>query len=327
MNPQHASSLGYIIAFLAMITGTLSTIPFTDAARKWGPVAINHFRLLVGFIVLSIIVMLLDKKSPVTLFTTPSSTEYAYLCTSGIIGLVIGDYFGFHCLAILGAKRFSIFNTIAPGAALAFGFLLVGESIDFIGIIGMAISIGGMIWFIQASDTKEIEAHIVHEYGKRSKGVLFGVLSALFQGFHMALAKKALTDESVAISPIHATWIRVLGAMVAYFTFTFVTGKFNEKVITPIRQEKSTIPKATLATVFGLVLSIILVMWSLSLCKVAVAQTIISLSPIVIMPVAYVLYKEKITMQTFVAGLVSIFGVYVLIWRDDIASFLGLHLH
>ncbi len=310
-----------------MIVGTLSTIPFTDAARKWGPVAINHFRLLVAFIVLSMLVMVIDKESPIELFTTPSSTEYMYLSTSGIVGLVIGDYFGFHCLAILGAKRFSIFNTIAPGAALAFGFLLVGESIDIIGIIGMIISIGGMIWFIEGSNTKEIEAHIVHEYGKVSKGVLFGVLSALFQGFHMALAKKALTNESISISPLHATWIRVLGAAVAYFVFTFATGKLKEKVITPIREEKSTILKATLASIFGLVFSIVLVMWSLSLCKVAVVQTIISLAPILMLPVAYILYKEKITFKTFIAGVVSIFGVYILIWRDAIAAFLGLHLH
>ncbi len=327
MNFPHSPGFGYLIAFLAMIVGTLSTIPFTDAARKWGPVAINHFRLLVGFIVLSLLVMILEKLSPIALFSIPSATEYAYLCTSGIIGLVIGDYFGFHCLAILGAKRFSIFNTISPGAALAFGFLLVGESIDIIGILGMAISIGGMIWFIQASDTKEIDAHLVHEYGKKSKGVLFGVLSALFQGFHMALAKKALTEESIPISPIHATWIRVLGAMIAYFIFTFATGKFKSNVLNPIRAERSTILKATLASIFGLVLSIVLVMWSLSLCKVAVAQTIISLSPILILPVAYLLYKEKITWKTFFAGLVSIFGVYVLIWRDDIATIFGLHLH
>ena len=81
-----------------MIVGALSTFPFTDAARKWGPVAINHFRLLVAFIVLSIVVMALDKKSPFALFTAPSAIEYVYLSISGIIGLVIGDYFGFHCL-------------------------------------------------------------------------------------------------------------------------------------------------------------------------------------------------------------------------------------
>jgi drug/metabolite transporter (DMT)-like permease len=324
---MNSAGFGYLLAFLAMIAGTASMFPFTDAARKWGPVAINHFRLLIGLIVLSIVVMILDKKSPITLFTTPSATEYIYLFLSGIIGLVLGDYFGFHSMAILGAKRASIFYTIAPGAALGFSFVLVGERIDFIGIIGMAISIGGMLWFIQASETKEIEEHIVHEYGKISKGVLFGVLAGICQGFHMALAKKAITEESVIISPVHATWIRILGATVSYYTFTFVTGKFKVNVITPILKEKAMMLKAALASIYGMVLAIVLVMWSLSMCKVAIAQTIISLEPILIMPLAYFFYKEKMTLTTFIAGIISIFGVYVLIWRDDIASILGLHLH
>lgn len=314
------SGLGYFLAFLAMLAGSFSMFPFTDAARKWGPVAINHFRLLVGFVVLSIVVMVLDKKSPITLFTSPSATEYLYLCISGVIGLVVGDYFGFHSMAILGAKRASIFYTLAPGAALGFSFVFVGERINYVGIVGMSISIAGMIWFILASDTKEIEEHLVHEYGKISKGVLFGVLAGLCQGLHMALAKKAITGESSLISPAHATWIRLLGATLSYFIFTFVTGKVKQNVIVPIRNERSTIPKATLASIFGMVLSIVLVMWSLSLCKVAVVQTIISIEPLVIMPMAYFLYKEKMTAKTFLAGLISIFGVYLLIWRDGIAS-------
>lgn len=326
MSFQHSSAFGYLIAFISMIVGALSTFPFTDVTRKWGAVAVNHFRLIVAFVVLTIITMLLDKKLPFELFTIPSSTEYIYLFISGIIGLVVGDYFGFHSMAILGAKRFSIFNSIAPGAALAFGFIMVGERINFIGIIGVAVSIGGMMWFIKASSTKEIEEHLVHEYGKARKGILFGVLSGLCQGFQIALAKKAITGES-SLTPVHATWIRVLGAMLAYFIFTFITGKFTKRVIRPIRNEKSMILKAASASIFGLVLSIILVMWSLTLCKVAIAQTIISLAPIIVLPMAYFLYREKMTAKTFLAGLLSVFGVYLLIWRDDICQILGLHLH
>jgi len=322
-----SEGFGYFLAFLAMIAGGFSMFPFTDAARKWGPVAINHFRLLLGLLVLSIVVMLLDKKTPITLFTTPSATEYLYLSLSGVIGLVIGDYFGFHSMAILGAKRASIFYTLAPGTALAFSFVLIGESIDSIGLIGMAISIAGMIWFTQATDTKEIEEHVVHEYGKISKGIFFGVLAGICQGLHMTLAKKAITDESALISPVHATWIRLLGSTVAYFTFTIVTGNFRKNVITPIMKEQGTIIKASLASILGMVLSIVLVMWSLTLCKVAIAQTIISLEPILILPTAYFLYGEKITLKTFIAAIISILGVYVLIWRDEIIAMLGLHIH
>jgi drug/metabolite transporter (DMT)-like permease len=323
---MNGSAFGYLLAFISMIAGALSTFPFTDATRKWGAVAVNHYRLIVAFIILTIIVMVVDKKSFIALFTIPSATEYTYLFISGIIGLVLGDYFGFHSMAILGAKRFSIFNSIAPGAALGFGFVLVGERINFIGILGIAVSIGGMMWFIQASNTKEIEQHQIHEYGKISKGVLFGILSGLCQGFQMALAKKAITGESF-VTPVHATWVRVLGATVAYFVFTFITGRFNEKVITPIRREKTTMLKAAFATILGIVLSVVLFMWSLTLCKVAVTQTILSLAPIVALPMAYFLYKERMTTKTLLAGLVSIFGVYLLIWRDDIATIFGLHLH
>jgi drug/metabolite transporter (DMT)-like permease len=320
------ATFGCLLAFISMVAGALSTFPFTDAARKWGSVAVNHFRLLVAFIILTIIVLCFDKKSFITLFTAPSVTDYTYLFISGIIGLVIGDYFGFHSMAILGAKRFSIFNSIAPGAALGFGFLLINERINYIGITGIAVSIGGMIWFIQASSTKEIDEHHVHEYGKAGKGVLFGILSGLCQGLQITLAKKAFSGEA-SITPIHATWVRVLGATAAYFIFTFLTGKFYKKVITPVRQEKSTFLKAILGTILGIVLSVVLFMWSLTLCKVAVTQTILSLAPIVALPMAYFLYKEKMTAKTFLAGFVSIFGVYLLIWRDNIAALLGLHLH
>jgi len=324
---MHGTGFGYILAFIAMVTGSFSLFPFTDATRKWGPVAINHFRLLVGFVLLSMLVMAIDKKSPVTLFTSPSAVEYAYLLVSGIIGLVVGDYFGFHCVAILGAKRYSIFTTIDPGAALGFSFILIGESINYIGIIGMAVTVGGMVWFVQASNTGEIEEHFVHEYGKASKGVLFGVLAGLCQGLQMALTKKGLTGELVFISPVHATWIRVFGAASAYFIFSFARGKFKEDVFQPIWNEKGTIVKATLATALGLVVSVGLVVWSLTLCKVAAVQTILSLAPVITIPMAYFLYKEKMNLQTFFAGIISIFGVYVLIWRDHIASFLSLHLH
>lgn len=270
--------------------------------------------------------MILDKKSPLALFTVPSSSEYIYLFISGIIGLVVGDYFGFHSMAILGAKRFSIFNSIAPGAALGFGFILVDEQINFIGIAGIALSIAGMMWFIEASNTRELDKHQVHEYGKSSKGVLFGILSGLCQGFQIALAKKAITGDS-GLTPVHATWVRLLGATVVYFTFTFLTGKFNQRVLTPIRKEKSTFLQAGLGTILGIVLSVVLFMWSLTLCKVAVTQTILSLAPIVALPMAYFLYKEKMTTKTFFAGVVSIFGVCLLIWRDNIATILNWHLH
>ncbi|HWY99253.1 MAG TPA: DMT family transporter [Bacteroidia bacterium] len=318
--------LGYLTAFLAMFVNSLSNFPFTDAARKWGSVALNHYRLVIAFIVLTVLCMIMDKLSIKDLFAGPSLNQYIYIGLSGILGLAVGDYFGFHAMSILGARISSIFNTIAPGATLLFGFLLLNEDINLIGIIGIAVSIGGMIWFLTSGKSKNDKSHLL-KHGSVRKGIFFGILAGLCQGFHIVIAKKGFADASYAITPLHITWIRVFAAMVAYYLFTFSRGRLKQDVIVVVREGKDIITKVTLATIWGLVLSIILVMWSMTLCKVAVVQTIISLVPIVVVPMAYVFYKEKMTVKSIIAATVSVAGVFVLIWREDIAHWMQAYLH
>ena len=164
-----------------MFVGNVSSFPFTDAAREWGSVAINHYRLLVAFIVVTILCMMFDKIS-LGRFSSPSLVQYAYLGSSGILGFVIGDYFGFHSMAILGARKSSIFSTLAPGAAFVFGYILLGENPGIIGVVGIIISIGGMIWFLRGSGDAEDKAIGIHEFGSIRKGIIYGVLSGLVPG-------------------------------------------------------------------------------------------------------------------------------------------------
>jgi len=323
---MRGTNLGYIIALLSMLVASVATFPFTDAARAWGSVAINHYRLLLAFVILTLLCILLDKVSILGVFSSPSALQYMYLGLSGIIGLVVGDYFGFHSMAILGAKKSSIFNTLAPGAALFFGYIFLGETLNIIGIVGVAVSIGGMVWFLSDSGKAEDKVMNIHEYGNMRKGVIYGILSGLCQGLHITLSKKGLL-LSPNLSPIHATWIRVFAAALAYFAFTAARGKLRSDVIEVIRKKKGILPKATYATLFGLILSIVLVMWCVTLCEVSVAQTILSLSPLVIVPLAYLFYKERISSVALMAALVSVAGVVMLIWRNPIENWMVLHFH
>jgi drug/metabolite transporter (DMT)-like permease len=319
-------AFGYLLAFLAMFVNSLSSFPFTEAARKWGSVALNHFRLVVALIVLTILCMAFDKISIVELFKGPSLSQYIYVGTSGVLGLAVGDYFGFYAMSILGARVSSIFNTIAPGATLLLGFLLLGEGMSWIGMVGIAFSIGGMIWFLTSGQSKK-DAAPIQKHGSIRKGILFGVLAGLCQGFNIAISKKGLLDTSYSLSPLHATWIRIFAATLIYYLFTISRGRLKKDVIVIVRDGKEIITKVTLATMWGLVLSVVLLMWSITYCKVAVVQTIVSLVPIVVVPMAYVLYKEKMTFKAMIAAAVSVAGVFVLIWREDIAHLIQVHLH
>ncbi|HTB05970.1 MAG TPA: hypothetical protein VK806_03380, partial [Bacteroidia bacterium] len=69
LSTMSGANLGYLIAFLSMFIGVMSNFPFTDVARRWGSVALNHFRLLVGLIALTAVCMVVDKLSFTNLFT------------------------------------------------------------------------------------------------------------------------------------------------------------------------------------------------------------------------------------------------------------------
>lgn len=318
------ATLGYLLAFFAMFASSLSNFPFTDAARRWGSVALNHYRLLVAFILLTVLCITIGKLSLADLFAGPSLNQYLYVGTSGILGLIVGDYFGFYAMAILGARVSSIFNTIAPIATLSFGFLLLNETISWIGIAGILVSVAGVIWFLIGGKAEEDSPPSL-KHGTVRKGILFGTLAGLCQGFHLVISKKGLNDTSYALSPLHATWIRIFAATAVYFLFTFSRGRLKKDVFVIVRDGKDIMGKVTFATLWGLILSIVLVMWSVTLCKAAVVQTIISLIPIVVVPMSFVLYKEKLTFKTMIAAVVSVSGVFILIWREDIALWLRAH--
>jgi len=317
------AELGYLLAFLAMFVSSMSNFPFTVAARKWGPVAVNHYRLLVAFIALTVLCITIDKESITELFAGPSLTQYTYVSLSGVLGLVIGDYFGFNAMAILGARVSSIFNAIAPVATLIFGYILLSETINGVGLAGIIICMSGVIWFLLGSKGDKKEQH----HGSIKMGIIFGLLACFCQGFNIVISKKGFLDTSYALSPLHVTWIRIFAATVVYFLFTFSRGRLRSDVIVIVKNGKEIIPSITLATLWGLVLSIVLLMWSITLCKVAVAQTIIALVPIVVVPMSFVLYKERLTFKTMIAAIVSVAGVFILIWREDIMQWLLEHLH
>ena len=115
--------------------------------------------------------------------------------------------------------------------------------------------------------------------------------------------------------------------MVIYFAFTISRGRLYKDVIVIVRDGKEILTKVTLATIWGLVLSIVLAMWSITLCKVAVVQTILSLVPIVLVPLTFVVYKEKMTVKAMIAATVSVAGVMVLIWREDIVHYFQTYWH
>lgn len=322
--PNGFSYLGELVALGTTLSWSIGIFPFTEAARRMGPNAVNHIRLVFAVVFLTIICLLFLPISFSELFTSPQLQHWLWFGASGVIGLALGDYFGFTSFVILGPRIGSIFTTLAPAAALISAFFLIGERINIIGIVGILITIAGVVWLSLNRGGKEPMKD--HAIGNVGKGILFAILSAVCQGVGLVLANKGFETQinNTDLPFFQATWIRMIVAAAIMYLITIVRGKFRE-MTQPVLENRNNGLIFTLAgTLFGPVMGVSLSMLAISLLhnKPSVAQTIFALVPVFVLPLSYLFYKEKITTKSVFAALIAIAGVMVLIWRDDILSFI-----
>lgn len=305
---------GELIALVTTLCWSLGIFPFTEASKRIGTAPVNQYRLLLAWVLISIILFFTNSLNITDLFSNPHLFHYVFLGASGIIGFTIGDYCSFKSFTILGPKLGSLYTTFAPGAALSMGFLVLGEKINLMGMLGIAITIGGVIWLtLSKKDTAAAE-----QAGfKRDKtGIILGIIGALCQGTGLVLSKYGMDYYADKLPTMHAVWIRLLFA----FSAAFLVSLFAKKLIAnskPILANKNNaLPYMVLGTLLGPICGVSCSLLAIQKIEVAVAQTIFALLPIVVLPVNLLVYKEKITLQSVLACLIAILGVVILIWRN-----------
>ncbi len=305
---------GEIIAILTTLCWSLGIFPFTEATKRIGAAPINQYRLLLAWVIISIILFFSNGLSASDLFSNPKPNHYLFLGLSGVIGFTIGDYCSFTSFKLLGPKLGSLYTTFAPGAALSIGFLVLGESINSMGIIGILITIGGVIWLTLSK--KDKAAAELAGFKRDKKGIAFGISGALCQGTGLVLSKYGMDYYNEKLPTMHAVWIRLLFA----FSVAFIVSLLAKKLITnskPIlSNQNNALPFMITGTILGPVAGVSLSLLTIQKLEVAVAQTIFALLPIFVLPINLWVYKEKITIQSVFACLTAIIGVFILIWRN-----------
>jgi drug/metabolite transporter (DMT)-like permease len=312
---MHASATGIGAAFLTLISWTLGLIAFTEASKRISPYMLNHVRLLLAVILLSIFNWLFFGIDPIELFSLPIQEHWLWLGLSGLVGLSIGDYFAFTALKMVGARTTSLFNALAPTAALFTGMFLLEETINIAGAVGIMVSIAGIMWVILLKRGSNFE-------GSRAdvrKAIIAAALSTICQGIGLVFAKKGMMDSD--INPMHATWIRMLLAVGAIYLIELFKGNYR-LFYTPLKTHPSAIKYIIAGTMLGPVIGVSLSLYAASQVEAYIAQTIFSMVPISILPVTWYYYKERINPVSWLAALIAVLGVILLSFQKEIMDFL-----
>lgn len=304
--------LGLLSATGTLLSWSVGTFAFLRASRIIDPGLLNRARLLLAVVATLLLASLWAGEMPWTVVESTPIQAWIWLGLSGIVGLTVGDLFGFTSLRILGARRQSVIGTLAPAATAAAAVLLLDEHISLIDITGITVTLGGVI--IATYSPHEQHAVEREGYGSFSTGIILAVGGAICQGVGLVLAKKGMMSESdhALIAPFHATFVRMSIGFIA----TYVLDILRRVSLRPLSEafaERSSRNAMLLGALSGPVIGVTLSLLAAQELPTAIAQTIFSLVPFVVMIIARIIYQEPLPVRAVIGALVSATGVLVLV--------------
>jgi drug/metabolite transporter (DMT)-like permease len=140
--------------------------------------------------------------------------------------------------------------------------------------------------------------------------IFLGVVAAAGQGVGLVCTKVAMSAEP-PIDPFAATQIRILAGIATFFGLVVLTRRLGD-CARALRNGRAMV-LLTIGAIAGPFLGVSLLNKAVELIPSGVAQTITSLVPVLIIPVAIVVQKERVNWQAIFGALVAVAGVAMLV--------------
>jgi drug/metabolite transporter (DMT)-like permease len=304
---------GVLLSLGTAIFWGISPIFMASVGRRIGSQNTNMLRALLAALGLGLVVLPMYWLIRGGHVDAPGVGQCGWLIASGTVGMVIGDACFYEALVLLGPRRAVKVNTLAPVVGVLVGWLWLGESLGTMALLGAVLVIGAVMYATFANTTAP--GAINKEPGRMSGfGMVCGLISAACIGLGSVLGRQAYkVAAETPLDPIVATVVRVGGAAVLLWTIALVRGRW----VTTLRFLADPAVRSRLAvgTFLGPLVGMIGFVSALKFSPAGLVSTVISTSPLVILPVVAVRYRMRVRMGIVVAGVLAVVGVGLISWK------------
>ncbi len=297
--------IGQIAALLTAGLWTINSILFSNAGKKIGSISVNAYRIIMAVLFLSVTQGILYGN----LIPIANNEQWLWIGLSGIVGLGIGDFGLFAAFVIIGPRRSLLIMSLAPVFGSIVAFFLLNETLSEYAILGMALTLIGISIVVIEKEGKSYEDILSKNI--KIKGLIYAFIGAAAQGIGTVLAKKGMLYTSgPSIDPLPATLIRMILAAVFIWIVVLCAGKLPE--LKKAVKSREGMKNTALGAVFGPFLGVTLSMVAAANIEIGVAQTMMSLMPVIVIPILWFGYKQKTNIRGIIGALISIAGVAIL---------------
>jgi len=225
------------------------------------------------------------------------ATGLLFLVLSGVLGIAVGDTFFFKSLNILGPRLALFLTLLIPLFTLVLSFLFLKERVLWVNGMGIILTLSGigMVLWERApvGDTKS---------ASRVKGTWYALISAFACAASIICAKAVIED----ISALTGTFIRQLGALLVLIIWAILNKNLKE-ICRPCFLSAQ-FKQLAQAAFFGTFLATWMSLQALKYIDAYAAATLNATSPIFILLITYLLWKEKVSAKALFSSLIAVAG-------------------
>lgn len=294
---------GEIAALLTAACWSFNSVVFTWAGKRVGSVTVNSVRLWTAFPVLVLLHGLLyGTPFPFTI----ELQRLSFLALSGLIGFVAGDTMLFESFLLIGPRLAMLLALLVPVFSTVLAWVWLGETLRLQQIISILVTILGVAWVV-AEKAAPAAALISGRPQKYRLGIVLAIGGAAGQALGLLFSRLGLEGGYSAIS---ATQVRVGAAGLALAIAGLFQGNLRAHMAR--MKDKTAWLQITAGSLTGPVLGVVLSLVAIAHTQIGVASTLMSLTPVLLLPVSYFLFKEKITSRALFGTLIALLGVVLL---------------
>lgn len=292
--------LGEIAALLTAVCWTVTAMAFESAGKRVGALSLNLIRLVIGLIFLAIYNAIFNDG----FIPTATGYQWFWLALSGVVGFVLGDLFLFRAFILIGARISMLIMALVPPLTALIGWITLGEILSGIEFLGMGLTLLGIMLVISTKlDFKKGGFGKTLKAGPLVLGSLLALGGALGQAAGLVLSKKGMQD----MNAFEATQIRIMAGVVG-FTLVITLFKRWGHLLGALKDLKA-MKFMTLGSFTGPFLGVSFSLLAVQHTDTGVAATLMALTPVMIIPPAILLNKERIRIIEIIGAIVSIGGV------------------
>jgi drug/metabolite transporter (DMT)-like permease len=286
---------GELAAVLVAFFWTITALSFEVATKRIGSLAVNITRLVFALVFLSLFTWFY-RGLPFP--TDATAHAWIWLGLSGLVGFVFGDYFLFHSYRLIGSRIAMLIMTFVPPVTALLGWLILGEKMTAQHLLGMTLTVSGIAMTIFSKpngQTIQLKYPLI--------GLVYAFFGVLGQAGGLVLSKYGMQDYS----PFASTQIRIIVGAIGFGIIIAFTGK-TKSIIQSLKNKKA-LAGVTMGSFFGPFLGVSFSLVAIQNTSTGIASTIMAIVPILIIPPAAMLFKQKVSLLDYIGATISVGGV------------------